>query len=289
MVGMLWRQPYLVDLTYREAIGLVSEAIKHEKSKILDVGCGTGSMSLELARSGHDVLGIDIDKQSIGIANRTMREDSSPKRSGSLEYEMADFGEWPSSQEKYDAIIFSRILHDLSNPEQIVSKAHSMLKDNGRIVCLEYAYDRLDRRTATWLYQLRKLLESAGWYSSPHLSDDPQSGIDHIMKEETSERKEHINTFEEMRKPLEQFFQTEQFSWHCYHSWSILGDMQVPDPEKEKAVASTIKRVEQFLIESGEIESVLFRFIGVKDRSEATGQMRPHSSPNRIKQSALLK
>ena len=57
MVGILWRQPYLVELTYREAVELVNEGIKHEKSKILDVGCGTGSMSLELARSGHDVLG----------------------------------------------------------------------------------------------------------------------------------------------------------------------------------------------------------------------------------------
>lgn len=274
MVGMLWRQPYLVELTYREAVELVSGVIQDERSKILDVGCGTGSMSLELARSGHDVLGIDIDEERVGIANRILREGPTLKRPGSLEYQVADFREWSDSQEEYDAIIFSRTLHDLSNPEQIVSKAHSLLRNGGRIVCLEYAYDRIDRRTAIWLYQVRKMLESAGWYPSPHLSDDPRSGIEHIMTEETSERKEHINTFEEMRKPLEQSFQNGQFSWHCYHSWFILGDMHISDPEKEKAVATTIKRMEQFLIESGEIESVLFRFIGRKERSKATS----HSS-----------
>lgn len=267
-----------MELTYREAVELVSDGIKHEKSKILDVGCGTGSMSLELARSGHDVLGIDIDEKRIGIANRTMHEDPSPKRPGSLEYRVADIGEWSDTQEKYDAMIFSRVLHDLLNPESILAKAHSMLKNDGRIVCLEYAYDRLDRRTATWLYQVRKMLESAGWYSLSHLPDDPQAGIEHIMTEETSERKEHINTFEEMRKPLEEFFQTEQLSWHCYHSWFLLGDMHIPDRNKEKAVASTIKRMEQFLIESGEIESVLFRFIGRKESSKATSRMRSHSS-----------
>lgn len=264
-----------MELTYREAVELVSEAIKHERSKILDVGCGTGSMSLELARSGHDVLGLDIDEERVGIAKRTMREDPSPKRPGSLEYQVADFREWSGpAEEEYDVIIFSRSLHDLLNPEQIVSKAHSLLRNGGRIVCLEYAYDRLDRRTAIWLYQVRKMLESAGWYPSPHLPDDPRSGIEHIMTAETSERREHINKFEEMRKPLEQFFQSGQFSWHCYHSWFILGDMHIPDPEKEKAVASTIKRMEQFLIESGEIEPVLFRFIGVKDRSKTTSQVR---------------
>ena len=37
--------------------------------RILDAGCGTGQMSIELAKRGADVLGIDISKNLIDVAN----------------------------------------------------------------------------------------------------------------------------------------------------------------------------------------------------------------------------
>ena len=256
-----------MELTYTEACKLVSEAIAREQSKILDVGCGYGSMSLELARSGHNVTGIDVDKEKIRIATRTLDKDPRQKRQRSPMYEVADFKEWSPST-NYDVVVFSRVLHDLPSPEKIVAKAHDLLRENGRIVCLEYAYDIVDRMNAIWLYQTRKMLEVMGWYSSHKLSDNPESGVEYILNEEKSERKEHINTFEEMRRPLEQLFQAELLSWHCYHSWDILGKLLIPEPRTEHKVAKYVKRMEQFLIESGEIQSVMFRFVGNKLTAE---------------------
>ncbi len=220
-------------------------------------------MSLELARMGHDVVGIDPNERIIRIANRTMETDPYSKTRGGLRYKVADFNKWSSIPGTYDVILFSRVLHDLPRPGKILSTAHRLLKNRGRIICLEYAYDRIDRRAAVWLYQVRRALELTGWYSS-HLPEDPKEGVERILKENLYGRSEHINKFEEMRRPLEQLFRKEHLSWHCYHCWDIFRDMRVPDRKREKALASLFKRMERLLIDSGEIQPVLFRFVGTK-------------------------
>ncbi len=220
-------------------------------------------MTLELARMGHDVVGIDSNEKIISIAKRTMETDPYSKTRGDLRYELADFNKWSDASGTYDAILFSRVLHDLPHPRKILSRAHHLLKNGGRIVCLEYAYDRMDRRAATWLYQIKRALELTGWYSS-HLPENPKEGVDRIMEANLYGRKEHINKFEEMRQPLEQLFRRKHFSWHCYYCWDVFRDMRVPDQKKEKALASLFKRMEQLLIDSGEIQPVLFLFVGTK-------------------------
>ncbi len=70
-----WRQPYLAYLTFGEIQRLVDEFVPGQGLKILDVGCGRGYLSLELAREGHDVLGIDSDREMIQQAKKTMNTD----------------------------------------------------------------------------------------------------------------------------------------------------------------------------------------------------------------------
>jgi 2-polyprenyl-3-methyl-5-hydroxy-6-metoxy-1,4-benzoquinol methylase len=263
MKDSLWRQPYLIDLTYADSFRLVEDSIGGRNLRILEVGCGTGFMSLELARMGHDVVGIDSNQKIIRIARRTMETDPYTKARCGLRYDVSDFNKWSDVPGTYDVVLFSRVLHDLSRPKRILSRAHQLLKNGGRLVCLEYAYDRIDRRAATWLYQIRRALELTGWYSS-HLPEDPKEGAESILRENLYGRKEHINKFEEMRQPLELLFRKERFSWHCYHCWDVFRGMRVPDRKREKELAGLFKRMEQLLIDSGEIRPVLFRFVGTK-------------------------
>ncbi len=260
----LWRQPYLIELTYAENFRLVRNSIPSQHLKILEIGCGTGFTSLELARLGHDVVGLDSDQEIIRIARRTMHTDPYQKTRASLSYETADFSDWSDKSGTYDVVLFSRVLHDMPRPAKILSKARGLLKKGGRVVCLEYAYDQLNRRAAIWLYQVRKMLEAAGWYPPPHLPEDVETGVSQILRKNLSGRKQHINKFDEMARPLQRLFRREHFSWHCYYCWDILADMRIPDNETEKAIARLLKETEKFLIDSEEIPSVLFRFVGIK-------------------------
>src|SRR5438445_12230443 len=92
----------------------------------------------------------------IEIATDTKK--TSKSVSGKLQYEMADFDKWVGTTGAYDMVIFSRVLHDLPDPENALLKAHRLLKSRGRIVCLEYAYNMMDKKTATLIYQIRKQL-----------------------------------------------------------------------------------------------------------------------------------
>ena len=262
MKGSLWRRASLVKLTHAQNCRLLTESISGRNLNILDVGCGTGCISLELSRMGHDVLGLDRNERMIEIATRTKK--TSDSGSGKLQYEMADFDKWVGTTGAYDVVIFSRVLHDLPDPENALLKAHRLLKSRGRILCLEYAYNMMDKKTAAWLYQIRKPLELQDWYSSPHLPDDPGKGVDLIMREVVTGRKQHINTFEEMIRPLKRLFHQETFSWHPYHFWDVLSDMRIPNPMIEERLATMIKILEEFLLGIGEIQPALFLYNGRK-------------------------
>ncbi len=52
MEGSPWRQPYLAELTFGEMFRLVNRLVSGQNLRILEVGCGRGYLSLELARRG---------------------------------------------------------------------------------------------------------------------------------------------------------------------------------------------------------------------------------------------
>src|SRR5207245_5685955 len=111
----LWMRASLVKLTQSPNARLLTGSISGRNLKILDIGSGTGCISLELSRMGHDVLGLDRNERMIEIATRTKK--TSDSGSGKLQYEMADFDKWFGTTGAYDAVIFSRVLHDLPDPE----------------------------------------------------------------------------------------------------------------------------------------------------------------------------
>ncbi|MBU1210352.1 MAG: magnesium protoporphyrin IX methyltransferase [Alphaproteobacteria bacterium] len=68
--------------------------------RILDAGCGTGAMSIELARRGADVFAVDLSPNLIAIARERTPHDL---RHGSIEYGVGDM--LSASQGDYDHIV----------------------------------------------------------------------------------------------------------------------------------------------------------------------------------------
>lgn len=58
----------LIDNTFKE----LKE--KREETKLLDVGCGTGSYALKLAEKGYKVKAIDLDAEMISLAESKMKD-----------------------------------------------------------------------------------------------------------------------------------------------------------------------------------------------------------------------
>ena len=50
--------------------------LPHNTGVICDLGCGTGNMTIPLAKMGYDMIGIDLSEQMLAIASeKTIEED----------------------------------------------------------------------------------------------------------------------------------------------------------------------------------------------------------------------
>ena len=259
-----WRKPYLAELTYGEMFNLINGLVSGNNLSILEVGCGRGYLSLELARKGHDLLGIDVNEQAIRIGYQTRNTDPYNSGRGKLEYQVSDFTTWSNTEGRFDLVIFNRVLHHIPQPTKALEKVKRILEPSGRIICVEYAYDRFDPRSATWFYHIQSVLEQAGWFKSDaNLSESLESSAGQIKKEwHEHGQKENLNRFEDMYRPLKSLFEEKHFSWEPYIFWDIIMDMRIPSTDTEMAFARSLSAMERALIEREAISPVLFCFSG---------------------------
>lgn len=104
-----------------------SNEMGDRKLRILDVGTGTGFLSLSLAELGHDVSGIDIADGMISIAKKMARERGLDVDLNTGDAESLDFGD-----ESFDAIVSRWVLWTLPDPEKAISEWMRVLKPGGQ-------------------------------------------------------------------------------------------------------------------------------------------------------------
>lgn len=262
----LWRSPALARLTYGQVHRLVAEFIGPAPARILDVGCGTGFLSLELARAGHLVDGIDPDGDAIQLARRTSALEDLGRR---LTYHQAGAAEWHPEPASYDTVVIARTLHHIPDPAGVLGRVAQWLEPGGRLVCLEFAHDLFDRRSASWVAQCQALLGSAGLMSAESpLPSDPEAAVARILDEwhRYHVMEEDLNELSTMLDPLRKNYSEEHFSWHPYLYWDVLEGLQAPSAEMEEALGQVLAAWEEHWIGQGEISALLFLFVGRRRR-----------------------
>ena len=66
----VWRNPELVKIHLMPEIDFVLNISKQRGGKVIKLGCGFGYLTLELARNGLNVVGVDLSSRSIEIAHK---------------------------------------------------------------------------------------------------------------------------------------------------------------------------------------------------------------------------
>jgi len=75
---------------YREDIPFWQGLAAQSGGSILELGCGTGRVTLELASAGHEVLGLDNDADTLAVLQRRLSESDLPN----VAYRQADMTEF---------------------------------------------------------------------------------------------------------------------------------------------------------------------------------------------------
>jgi SAM-dependent methyltransferase len=140
---------------------------------ILELGCGTGSFTGELARSGADIIAIDVSPELLEIARANW---SAPN----VRYEIQNAYALTYSDATFDSIVGSSVLHHLEI-EEALREIYRVLKPGGTIyftepnmlnpqIAIQKNVPWIKRRlgdspdeTAFFRWALRRLLEQTGY------------------------------------------------------------------------------------------------------------------------------
>jgi ubiquinone/menaquinone biosynthesis C-methylase UbiE len=103
-----------------------------EKLDALDIGCGTGFLSLELAARGHKVTGIDFAPEMLALA-----KDKAAKADAAIRFEHADAENLPFAPHSFDLVITRHVLWTLPHPEAAISEWIRVLRPGGRLAVID--------------------------------------------------------------------------------------------------------------------------------------------------------
>jgi len=96
---------------------------------VLDIGCGTGNYSLELAARGAKVTGVDIAAGMLAEAQKKAAALGLP-----VDWVEADFGNLPFAAGTFDTVVTVTALEFAADPRGVLLEAMRVLKPGGRLV-----------------------------------------------------------------------------------------------------------------------------------------------------------
>ncbi|MFI6692789.1 methyltransferase domain-containing protein [Streptomyces sp. NPDC050433] len=101
-----------------------------EPSRVLDLGCGTGSLALLATGQGHRVTAVDLSPRMVGLARA--------KLSGTdTEVLVGDAARPPVGERTFDVIMARHVLWLLPDPDRALAHWLSLLRPGGRLLLIE--------------------------------------------------------------------------------------------------------------------------------------------------------
>ena len=103
--------------------------------RVLDVGCGTGTLAIMMARKGALVKGIDISKQMLSVAKGAIKTLGLENSINLRETSIVGLGKY-FKDESIDKVISTLVFSELSTDERIyvLEESRRILRENGLLI-----------------------------------------------------------------------------------------------------------------------------------------------------------
>ena len=179
--------------------GLLEFLPKNDEQTILDLGCGTGTLTVQLTSFGNKVIGVDSSQNMI---------DKAQKQFDNIDFRVCDALALPFEKE-FDVVFSNAVFHWISDHSTLLKNIHKALKPQGVLVCefgasgniatIENAfakackgfrYDYAPKFNFPTAENFSKLLENNGFvidriydYDRPTVLKDNEAGLVNFMRQ----------------------------------------------------------------------------------------------------------
>lgn len=143
----------------------VREIVDQEMpAKVLDIACGTGDFTIEIARklpAGSQVMGVDISEGMMQIGKEKIR------RAGvDAEMTIADCESLPYEPNTFDRIAVGFGVRNFERLELCLEEMYRVLKTDGKLVILELSLPSNSFIRSCYLLYFQKIMPAIGGYIS---------------------------------------------------------------------------------------------------------------------------
>ncbi len=126
---------------------------KGHKGLLLDVGCSHGAFDFELARRGYTVVGVDINGESITVANKI----KDALRFKNMTFHHMDILSNNFGEKQFDVIIMFEALEHIKDDVKVIREFHRILKDDGLLlISVPYTENILEREEPVGVCKARE-------------------------------------------------------------------------------------------------------------------------------------
>ena len=105
--------------------GLLEYIPDNKEQTILDLGCGTGALTVELVDLGSRVMGVDSSQNMI---------DKAKEQFNHIEFQVCDALALPFEKE-WDVVFSNAVFHWISDHNTLLANIHKVLKPQGLLIC----------------------------------------------------------------------------------------------------------------------------------------------------------
>ncbi|MFG2986514.1 class I SAM-dependent methyltransferase [Streptomyces sp. NPDC048258] len=112
--------------------GLLTAWLPSGPADVLDVGCGTGSLSELVAAAGHRVTGVDLAPRMVERARAKLAGAGLPGR-----FLVGDAAQPPTGEERFDVLLSRHLVWTLPDPRAALNEWVSRIRPGGLLVLIE--------------------------------------------------------------------------------------------------------------------------------------------------------
>ena len=116
-----------------DAIAAKMKGSLNRQMNVLELACGTGLISGQIAGSVKSIEATDFSPEMIAEAKKK-------PHSARLHYSVQDATNLPYGSETFDAVVITNALHIMPEPEKALSEARRVLKENGILIAPTFVH-----------------------------------------------------------------------------------------------------------------------------------------------------